>query len=458
VLVNVTYSYAIVVTAAKSVQEAEQWHEEEKIRSLVFSNKWVKNFLSRGGVSRRKITSEDKVVPTDEEIRRVLKIGQDMYIAGGHEPHTCYNFDETGLTYAEGPTHIWCPGDQRRATNIGISNTKLRITAVISVNGLGQFAPLMLIIKHSQSSEAKPDQTKMKVITELFKKEGFRAEEGWVKNIWEKSLTIKGVTALHKCTYIRNTVTGHVITSQSKAWNDTTRMVMWFELVMQPIKLQKTKLMIWCDNCGSHKTSSVKDVITETGIDVAFLPPNMTGELQVLDLVVNGPIKAHVKNKRATRLYESFQLFKKERLTDMELPREQRKNPDFSPPKPTMLEGMKDLILLFQDQFTEEKFQHCINRSFIKTGTLPQESGDDSVPPSLKSYTKASSHGTLAVIPQGTLDFESETVDEEYSLATQEEDFERALFAQYIESIDRFDEEEEQEEEESNESDRENSN
>jgi hypothetical protein len=106
---------------------------------------------------------------------------------------------------------------------------------------------------------------------------------------------------------------------------------------------------------------NIKDVITETGIDVAFLPPNMTGELQVLDLVVNGPIKAHVKNKRATRLDESFQLFKKERLTDMELPREQRKNHDFSPPKPTMLKGMKDLILLFQEQFTEEKFQHCIN-------------------------------------------------------------------------------------------------
>jgi hypothetical protein len=99
VLVNVTYSYASVVTAAKSVQEAEQWHEAEKRRSLIFSNKWVKNFLSRGGVSRRKITSEDKVVPTDEEIRRVLKIGQDRYIAGGHEPHTCFNFDETGLTY-----------------------------------------------------------------------------------------------------------------------------------------------------------------------------------------------------------------------------------------------------------------------------------------------------------------------------------------------------------------------
>jgi hypothetical protein len=46
--VNVTYSYAIVVTAAKSVQEAEQWHEEEKIRSLVFSNKWVKTSYLEG--------------------------------------------------------------------------------------------------------------------------------------------------------------------------------------------------------------------------------------------------------------------------------------------------------------------------------------------------------------------------------------------------------------------------
>jgi PIN domain nuclease of toxin-antitoxin system len=53
-----------VVTAAKSVQETEKRHEEEKIKSLVFSNKWVKNFLTRGGISRRKITTEDKVVPT----------------------------------------------------------------------------------------------------------------------------------------------------------------------------------------------------------------------------------------------------------------------------------------------------------------------------------------------------------------------------------------------------------
>ena len=102
----------------------------------------------------------------------------------------------------------------------------------------------------------------------------------------------------------------------------------------------------------------------------------MTAELQVLDLVVNGPIKAHIKNKRAMRLYESFQEFKGERLAEMRLPLDQQKLKDFSPPKPTMLQGMGDLILLFQEQFTEQKFMKCIQRAFVNTGTLPVVSED----------------------------------------------------------------------------------
>lgn len=45
-------------------------------------------------------------------------------------------------------------------------------------------------------------------------------------------------------------------------------------------------MFIWCDNCGSHLTQAGNDVKVECNIDVAFLPENMTGELQVLDLVV----------------------------------------------------------------------------------------------------------------------------------------------------------------------------
>ena len=59
------------------------------------------------------------------------------------------------------------------------------------MNGNGIFAPLMLIIKHSVSSEVRPDQTRMRVIHELFKEEGFTNLNGWSIKIWQKELTIK---------------------------------------------------------------------------------------------------------------------------------------------------------------------------------------------------------------------------------------------------------------------------
>ena len=65
-------------------------------------------------------------------------------------------------------------------------------------------------------------------------------------------------------------------------------MIMWLETVVKPLKEKLSKLLIWFDNCGCHKTQTVEDVIIGLQVHVACLPPNMTGVLQVLDLVVNG--------------------------------------------------------------------------------------------------------------------------------------------------------------------------
>jgi hypothetical protein len=61
----------------------------------------------------------------------------------------------------------------------------LRITAILSVNGLGEFASVMLILKHSskpisetQPDQTQPDQTTMKVLFDFHKKIGFREEHG----------------------------------------------------------------------------------------------------------------------------------------------------------------------------------------------------------------------------------------------------------------------------------------
>ena len=81
IIVNVTYSYAIIITAAKCTQESEKYKNEKTIENSRFSHKWVKGFLERGGVKRRKTTKEDKDTPTDDEIRCILKIGQDIFIS-----------------------------------------------------------------------------------------------------------------------------------------------------------------------------------------------------------------------------------------------------------------------------------------------------------------------------------------------------------------------------------------
>ena len=439
VVVNVSYSYAIIISAAKSVQENDAWINVASVEKIEFSQKWTKGFLSRGGLTRRKITREDKTVPGDEEIDSILKIGQDIYIEHGHSAKTTYNFDETAFTWAIGPTHIFCPTNQQRATNIGISNEKLRITAVIAVSAEGLFAPLMLILKHSVSSEKKPDQTRMTVVRDLHKKAGFTVADGWILKEWNKDLEINGNTDLRKVLYLIHERTGHVITSQVKAWNDTVRMILWFEVVIKPIKEKLGRMLIWCDNCGSHKTASVMQVIREIGVDVVFLPKNMTGELQVLDLVVNGPLKAHIRTNRANRLYNCFQSYKEAKAVDSAFPAHLRKNLDFTPPKPTQLEGIKDLILMFEEQFTEEKFKCCINRTFIKTGTLPINTENDTGQIKFSKYEKVASCGTMKMVPHGTLDLSG---IEEYPVLPTEindidiDDLERSVLNYYANNND----------------------
>ena len=74
ILVSVVYTYAIIKEAAKTVQASERWCEDEKINTLQFSAKWVKKFLHRANLWRRKITTDDKKIPSDEEIKRIMNI------------------------------------------------------------------------------------------------------------------------------------------------------------------------------------------------------------------------------------------------------------------------------------------------------------------------------------------------------------------------------------------------
>ena len=365
----------------------------------------MKKFLNRSGLRKRKITRDDKAIPSVADISAKMKEGQQTYYSFNHSPSSTWNMDETAVTWAIGPTHMYVPKNQQRATNVGIPNTKLRITAIIAVNGLGNFAPLMFVIKHSVCSEKRPDQSKMIVIKKLHQNKNYKfgIDEGWSLILWEKTLTIKGITAEHKCWYLIHSTTGDIITSQYRAWNDTVRMMMWIELVINPIKIRNRKLLLWFDNCGCHKTASVEEILANLEINVACLPPNMTAILQVLDLVVNGPLKAHIRNNRAKKIVESFKNFKKENDENSMKPVVEQVSLIFEAPKPQMMDCISDLINLLgpNGEFQREKFKNGIISSFVKTGTVPVTTDENGVNHFVE-YKDSSINGTMEVIPLGT--------------------------------------------------------
>ena len=103
-----------------------------------------------------------------------------------------------------------------------------------------------------------------------------------------------------------------------------------------------------------------------------------------------------------------------------------------------MTEEIKDLILLFKEQFTEAKFRDCSNRTFIKTGTLPNNS-DNNREVEFVAYKKESLCGTMLIVPEGTLDLD---LDEEINIENADENalpndlesLERAVINYYIDN------------------------
>ena len=53
------------------------------------------------------------------------------------------------------------------------------------MSGNGDFAPLLIISKHSISSLDRPDQSRMTVVRDLYKKDdGFGESDGWSLILW----------------------------------------------------------------------------------------------------------------------------------------------------------------------------------------------------------------------------------------------------------------------------------
>ena len=142
----------------------------------------------------------------------------------------------------------------------------------------------------------------------------------------------------------------------------------------------------------------VKQYMDSIGLDLALYPPNMTGMLQVLDLVVNGPIKQHTRRMRVKRLVAAFRAFKT--VYDIEFTKSSalRVKLSFQPPKPTLQEGMQDLFDLFEGDFNNPDFKESIAKSFVSTGTVPI----DVVSKVFVEYFAEQQAGSISIEPKGS--------------------------------------------------------
>jgi len=68
------------------------------------------------------------------------------------------------------------------------------------------------------------------------------------------------------------------------------------------------KILLLLDNCTSHKTQTVKLFLKNEYplIEIQYLPPNTTSILQPLDVGLNGPFKASLRNKYISWLITNF--------------------------------------------------------------------------------------------------------------------------------------------------------
>jgi len=114
VIHNVVYNFSIVKLAAKEIQGLAHWEDDVGVQNLKFSAKWVWRFLKRQDMKRRRITHEQKEIPTQEAVRLQMLIGQTIIIAESFLAAQIWNFDETGFTWAIAPQYAYVGKDARR--------------------------------------------------------------------------------------------------------------------------------------------------------------------------------------------------------------------------------------------------------------------------------------------------------------------------------------------------------
>jgi hypothetical protein len=277
VVANVAYSYWIVTAAARKVQALASWADDAKVQGLMFSHKWIRMFLQRAAIYKRKVTTNDKPKAPEAEVKQIMQNIQDFIKLKEFSAGQVWSVDEVGCLYGVAPDHVSTPRDAERASGPA-SDNRSRFTFMLGGNAAGVMMPAFGIGKCGTNVVA--DMSRTRVVHNLQKNDEFF--KGWELKWWERTLNLRGKK---KDEYVEKKYTrpylispsGAVVTIQHKAWMDTVGLCMYMDLVAEPtMKKENGGPVIW-DSCGPHGTAAAKAVAAEWNMDEMKLPVNMTG-------------------------------------------------------------------------------------------------------------------------------------------------------------------------------------
>jgi len=208
----------------------------------------------------------------------------------------------------------------------------------------------------------------------------------------------------YRINYLRHKANGHIICSQSKAYNDSLRQCLFIDLILRGIQRKSpgNLLFVWADNLGTHKTneinakyessihneySYIRDPLdrndtrdppraTERNllpdIRVGYLPPNTTAYLQPCDLLLNYLIKAFGRQLRNDLLYNDFKEWCK-KMDELKKSGEydERSNYFFETSKVDYKQRLFELIDFYDNNLISQLSQDTVEKCFIDSGLAP---------------------------------------------------------------------------------------
>jgi hypothetical protein len=380
VIANVMYSYNMIKQAAKKLQ-ASAFLMDKAVQKLEFSSKWVVGFLHRNGLNRRRVTRKIKDLPSVETVRNTMSEIQKLIDDNKLPDHNVVSADETAVFYGAQPLNQYVQKDEKRGA-VPSNNDKARFTALLWSRADGVMGPPFIIIKCSVKGT---DLSSVRVLKTLLQNEYFKKD--WTYGEWKRELTLKErkqmVTRLYIRPFLFHAQTRTVITVQHKAWADSVGTALWADVQLSHFTAFSGKMLVVWDNCGPHNVPAVKEVFNKNFVLTANLPPNMTDKLQVMDLAVNGPLKAAVRKNRCAMLQDYFSAWRvnhlKAKLNGNSAP--------FSPPSPNLAQGIKLVLETVNSSFREHSFRVSLHNTFVSVGLSRGDDGE---------YRKYSTHGVVS--------------------------------------------------------------